>query len=586
MKKDVRILLVGDAGSGKTSLISSLVTEEFQDQVPDRAEEITIPADVTPEKVPTHIADYSEKEQSDEDLTHSLKRANVVCLVYAVNNEESIERITSYWLPFIESAVDPDSKLPIILVGNKSDLAEESSMRRILPIMNEHKMIETCIECSAKELKNITELFYYAQKAVLHPTAPLYASQQKQLTESCRKALTRVFKVCDMDNDGALNDAELFDFQKYFFSTPLQNQALKDVKNVVKKSKGSVGVNDHGITLAGFLFLHTLFIQRARHETTWTVLRKFGYNDDLEFRDDYIYPDLRTGPDCVTELSQMGYQFLTRLFHKYDKDLDGALSPDELRDLFSTCPRIPWEKDIIYMITVNSNGWITLAGFLAWWSLTTYRNVSCTLEYLAYLGYIMGDNVNQLSAISVTRNKANEPNRKQLLRNILVCDVVGAPGVGKVIDCLDLLLFFEYCSYIAGRKSEYTINTVEIYGQERYLAVRKLEILHEVNANDPKTASDLVMLSNADAVCLVYSNSDKNSFQYIAKVHKILQSKVTKPVMIIATKSDTPAVTQNFDMQPSQYCYSENLGKPQSFSATGRRNAKVYKTLATAAAFP
>lgn len=30
-------------------------------QVPRRAEEITIPADVTPERVPTHIVDYSGK---------------------------------------------------------------------------------------------------------------------------------------------------------------------------------------------------------------------------------------------------------------------------------------------------------------------------------------------------------------------------------------------------------------------------------------------------------------------------------------------------------------------------------------------
>ena len=30
-------------------------------QVPPRAEEITIPAEVTPEKVPTHIVDYSSK---------------------------------------------------------------------------------------------------------------------------------------------------------------------------------------------------------------------------------------------------------------------------------------------------------------------------------------------------------------------------------------------------------------------------------------------------------------------------------------------------------------------------------------------
>ena len=30
-------------------------------QVPARVEEITIPADVTPEKVPTHIVDFSSK---------------------------------------------------------------------------------------------------------------------------------------------------------------------------------------------------------------------------------------------------------------------------------------------------------------------------------------------------------------------------------------------------------------------------------------------------------------------------------------------------------------------------------------------
>lgn len=41
----------------------------------------------------------------------------------------------------------------------------------------------------------------------------------------------------------------------------------------------------------GFLFLNTLFIQRGRHETTWTILRKFGYDDNLELTDDYLYPE-------------------------------------------------------------------------------------------------------------------------------------------------------------------------------------------------------------------------------------------------------------------------------------------------------
>lgn len=44
---------------------------------------------------------------------------------------------------------------------------------------------------------------------------------------------------------------------------------------------GSQGVDGRGLTLPGFLFLHALFIERGRLETTWAVLRKFGYSDEL-----------------------------------------------------------------------------------------------------------------------------------------------------------------------------------------------------------------------------------------------------------------------------------------------------------------
>jgi len=72
-------------------------------------------------------------------------------------------------------------RVPIILVGNKSDLRPGSSMEAVLPIMSQFPEIETCVECSAKNLRNISELFYYAQKAVLHPMAPLYDPDAKQV---------------------------------------------------------------------------------------------------------------------------------------------------------------------------------------------------------------------------------------------------------------------------------------------------------------------------------------------------------------------------------------------------------------------
>lgn len=98
--------------------------------------------------------------------------------------------------------------------------------------MNQYAEIETCVECSAKNLKNISELFYYAQKAVLHPTGPLYLAEEKELTPACKKALVRIFKICDADNDGLLNNYELNNFQVrdnltifsfYFLSGPAPN---------------------------------------------------------------------------------------------------------------------------------------------------------------------------------------------------------------------------------------------------------------------------------------------------------------------------------------------------------------------------
>ncbi|KAK2111436.1 hypothetical protein P7K49_011182 [Saguinus oedipus] len=71
-------------------------------KVPPRAEEITIPADVTPERVPTHIVDYSEAEQSDEQLHQEISQANVICIVYAVNNKHSIDKVYYIYIIYIE----------------------------------------------------------------------------------------------------------------------------------------------------------------------------------------------------------------------------------------------------------------------------------------------------------------------------------------------------------------------------------------------------------------------------------------------------------------------------------------------------
>ncbi|XP_032125285.1 mitochondrial Rho GTPase 2 isoform X2 [Sapajus apella] len=578
MRRDVRILLLGEAQVGKTSLILSLVGEEFPEEVPSRAEEITIPADVTPEKVPTHIVDYSEAEQTDEELREEIHKANVVCVVYDVSEEATIEKIRTKWIPLVNGGTTRGPRVPIILVGNKSDLRSGSSMEAVLPIMSQFPEIETCVECSAKNLRNISELFYYAQKAVLHPTAPLYDPEAKQLRPACTQALTRIFRLSDQDLDQALSDEELNAFQKSCFGHPLAPQALEDVKMVVCKNVAG-GVWDGRLTLDGFLFLNTLFIQRGRHETTWTILRRFGYSDALELTADYLFPPLHVPPGCSTELSHLGYQFVQRMFEKHDQDRDGALSPVELQSLFSVFPAAPWGPELPRTVRTEADR-LPLHGYLCQWTLVTYLDVRSCLGHLGYLGYpTLCEQDSQTHAITVTREKRLDQEKGQTQRSVLLCKVVGARGVGK---SAFLQAFLGRSLGHQDTREEppgYTIDTVQVNGQEKYL------ILCEVG---PEGLLATSLDAACDVACLMFDGSDPESFAHCASVYKRHYMDGQTPCLFVSSKADLPEGVLPAGLSPAEFCRKHRLPAPVPFSCAGpaEPSAAVFTQLATMAAFP
>ncbi|KAL5018123.1 hypothetical protein ScPMuIL_003845 [Solemya velum] len=580
-KKDVRILLLGDPGVGKTSLILSLVSEEFPEEVPAKAEEITIPADVTPERVPTHIVDYTSQEENEECMNEEiLKECRLMsyAFVYSVFDEDTIERITTHWLPYLQKTLGGEHRTPVILVGNKTDLLDFSTMESMMPIMNDFAEVETCVECSAKTLKNISEMFYYAQKAVLHPTAPVYNPEEKELTSTCKRALTRVFKICDMDNDNLLSDEEVHEFQKHCFNAPLHPQALEDVKSIVRRNI-SDGIMENSISLKGFLFLHTLFIQRGRHETTWTVLRSFGYDDRLQLTKEFLSPKIQVGVGSTTELTHQGYHFLRNMFEKYDQDCDGCLSPTELQNLFSTCPIMPWGPDVNNTVVTNPTGWITLQGYMAQWSLTCLLDHPRVVEYLAYLGYHFFHE-NQLSAIQVTRDKKIDLEKRQTSRNVFRCHVLGAKGVGKTAFLQGVL--GRNLRYVATLNKEsmssFTINTVQVYGQEKYI------LLHEVDVAvcDMLTPTEL----NCDVACLIYDVTNPRSFEFCARMYlkHFMESRI--PTLIVASKCEHTAVRQDYELTAAQFCNKFKLPPPQNFMCIDNLTRDIYIKLATMAAYP
>uniref|UniRef100_A0A336LJI5 Mitochondrial Rho GTPase n=1 Tax=Culicoides sonorensis TaxID=179676 RepID=A0A336LJI5_CULSO len=578
-RRNVRILLVGDAGVGKTSLILSLVSEEFPEDVPPKAEEITIPADVTPEKVPTNIVDFSSDNDDQDLLRVELEKSHVICVVYSVDNESTLDRITSYWLPLIREYNPGESRKPVVLVGNKVDLIDFSTIDMVLSIMEDFPEVESCVECSAKTLHNISEMFYYAQKAVLHPTAPLYIMESQYLTKAAESALTKIFKIIDLDGDGLLNDYELNHFQRRCFNLPLQPQILDEVKALLMKNLTDGILNDC-VTLKGFLYLHCLFIQRGRPETTWMVLRRFGYDENVQISNEFLDPPLKIPPGSSTELSHRGFQFLTSIFEKGDVDRDGALSPEEFKNVFMGCPTPPFSTDIKRTVVTNTYGWPTLQGWLSRWTLMTYVDVSKTLEYLAYLGFNIHENESQTTAIHVTREKRLDLAKRQSSRSVYICHVIGSKNTGKTTLCRGLI--FDDIKCITSKdlrgSNEYSINTVQVYGQEKYLILRDVNVRQVL---DPLQPSEV----NCDVVCLVYDVNDAKSFEYIAKMYVKYYAESKIPVLIVGNKSDLPKVRQEYLLQPEEFTQKYKLLSPESFSMKNS-NKDIYMKFATMAAFP
>lgn len=501
----VRIVVAGDQGTGKSSLISTASTENFRPNVAPVLPPTTLAVDLYPDRVPITIIDTSSRVADSDRVAEELQRADTVVLTYACDRPETLENLSTFWLPHLRNL---EVNVPVIVVGCKLDLRDENqqvSLEQVMsPIMQQFREIETCIECSASRLIQVPEVFYYAQKAVLHPTAPLFDQETQTLKPRCVRALKRIFILCDSDGDGALSDAELNDFQVRCFNAPLQPAEIVGVKKVVQ-DKLSEGVNERGLTLTGFLFLHALFIEKGRLETTWTVLRKFGYNDEIKLADDAI-PTLKRTPDQSVELTHEAIDFLKTTFESFDADLDGMLRPRELEELFSTAPESPWIGNLYEdAVERNAFGGLSLDAFLSEWALMTLLNPAFSVENLIYIGF-PGE---PLSAVRVTRKRRVDRKKQNSERNVLQCFVFGPRKSGKSA-ILNSFIGRPYSeAYNPTNEDRYAVNVVDISRENR-----KYLVLKEIPEGEVASlVADKESLASCDIAVFVHDRSDESSWR-------------------------------------------------------------------------
>ncbi|KAH9729885.1 mitochondrial Rho GTPase 2 [Citrus sinensis] len=477
----VRVVVVGDRGTGKSSLIAAAATESVPEKVPPVHAPTRLPPDFYPDRVPVTIIDTSSSLENKGKLNEELKRADAVVLTYACNQQSTLSRLSSYWLPELRRL---EIKVPIIVAGCKLDLRGDhnaTSLEEVMgPIMQQFREIETCVECSATTM-----------------------------------------------------------IQVKCFNAPLQPAEIVGVKRVVQEKQHD-GVNDLGLTLSGFLFLHALFIEKGRLETTWAVLRKFGYGDDLELRDDFLPVPTKLSPDQSVELASEAVEFLRGIFGLYDIDNDGAVRPAELEDLFLTAPESPWDeapyKDAAETTALGN---LTLKGFVSKWALMTLLDPRHSLANLIYVGY-GGD---PAAALRVTRKRSVDRKKQQTERNVFRCLLFGPQNAGKsaLLNSFLERPFSE--NYAPTTGEQYAVNVVDQPGGNK-----KTLILQEIPEGVKKILSNKEALASCDVTIFVYDSSDEYSWkrtkELLVEVARLGEdSGYGVPCLLIASKDDLKPYT-------------------------------------------
>ena len=153
-----KIVLLGDAYVGKTSIAIRFSKEEFNENTESTfgAVYFTHTLIKDEQKLQFDIWDTAGQERFKALGVLYYKSAKGALVVYDMTNKKSFERAIDWVLELHEKA-DPD--IVIGLVGNKSDLEEarEVSKEEAIGFSTKHGLLN--FECSAKTGFNIKDIF-------------------------------------------------------------------------------------------------------------------------------------------------------------------------------------------------------------------------------------------------------------------------------------------------------------------------------------------------------------------------------------------------------------------------------------------
>ena len=190
-----KIIVVGETRVGKTSLIKrytknqfggvylTTVGIDFQDKI----------IEIEDKKVKLQIWDTAGQERFRNVAKNYFQSTRGFLLVFDITDHESFEKL-DFWIEQIKN--NAPSNVKSVLVGNKSDLANQRKVNEeeIEAFAKENNL--KYYEVSAKEGKNVVELFFYLASEIHQNHLYQEKDENKTLTLTKQNSKKKDKKKC------------------------------------------------------------------------------------------------------------------------------------------------------------------------------------------------------------------------------------------------------------------------------------------------------------------------------------------------------------------------------------------------------
>ena len=155
-----KIVLIGESGVGKTSLISQLMDQTFQlDQQSTTGGTFSTKTALCDNSriLKLEIWDTAGQERYRSLTTMFYKDANAAVLVYDITRKDSFEQLEEYWTKQIKE--NSPSDIILAVCGNKSDLVEKEDVNEDTARKFAQSLGAIFVSTSAKSMEQVNNLF-------------------------------------------------------------------------------------------------------------------------------------------------------------------------------------------------------------------------------------------------------------------------------------------------------------------------------------------------------------------------------------------------------------------------------------------